>query len=1074
MKKLSLLFLLVLTISAQSVFAGAGVYNGWVTIGETTYNLGTAAVALNNADLGAFTHGSSKSITYTEADVWRDNNNGNICSAQLYYKITGTGSTSYTGTDKSTGSMGYYQHINNTNKDIWRLSTVTSNSDILSGLSPGTYNIAFWISATGSTTNNACSEYLYLNNTGSNYVATFTINPVVTFNSNGGTGTMANQSVTYNTATELSANSFTRTGYTFNGWTTNADGTGTVYANKANITITANTTLYAKWKAVPTITSVTSSPGSSSQTYKGATITITGTSLLDFTTVKLGGSGGTTITGATKTATSITFTVPDGTTGGTVYLSDGTYSYTSTESFTNLGYISTATTGNWSATGTWLGSSVPVSTDKATIALSTKVTLDGDYTIANLTINGEFDNGTAKTLTIASGGTLKNDGTFTKGTGTVAFAGAGTVSGTVDFNKVVINGGVNFGDNSTISGSLDISTGGYVNTKAPKYAEGSTLKYNTGTDYVASTEWYSNTIPASFPAQGIPYNVMIGDNSTTSDLKFASTQYRYAKGNLTISKDAVLNLSSSSGGDLKLGGDFDNKGTFNSNGRAIFFNGTAKQTVSSTTIPLTIAYVINDNDVDLTISSPLTSTNIENNGILNIPSGVTIITNTVSGTKVTTNVKQDLSSIRNWYMSSPVTSTALPTASTGTLTLYSYPEISTSQNTSGEGYTAGNYWETVTTGSFTKGKGYIVLPSAVSTVTFAGTLNTGSVPSGTLTRTPANPKAGFNLVGNPYPSCVNVRTVINTTAALEKTIWYRTRNTNYVFQTYNTTSNVGTLNNVADGKITGTVPPMQAFWVRVAKDYTSASFSFENSMRSHLTSHTDTLNAFKVKAVVAENKILRLNVANTTSSDETVLYFNANASDTNDIYDSNKWLNNGTTTPNLYTTVGSEKLVINGMNAIPYDVEIPLTVEGNPGTYTFTASEFSNFATDDKIQLIDKVEGTTDLNLGNHQFSIADGEDTAGRFSIIFRSAGSTTAVDTNSSKGISIYSNSNGIHVSLNNTLDENASVRVFNAVGQQLVNQHLTNRATTVNGNFNPGVYVVKVSNGIAACSTQKIVIK
>jgi len=167
-------------------------------------------------------------------------------------------------------------------------------------------------------------------------------------------------------------------------------------------------------------------------------------------------------------------------------------------------------------------------------------------------------------------------------------------------------------------------------------------------------------------------------------------------------------------------------------------------------------------------------------------------------------------------------------------------------------------------------------------------------------------------------------------------------------------------------------------------------------MRSHITSYADTLNAFKVKGIVAENKILRMSVANATSSDETVLYFNANASDTYDNYDSHKWLNNGTTVPNLYTTVGSEQLVINGMNAIPYNVEIPLTIQGNAGTYTFTESEFSNFAADDKVQLIDKIEGTTDLSLGNHQFSIADGEDTAGRFSIIFRSPGSTSAVDKN------------------------------------------------------------------------------
>ena len=81
--------------------------------------------------------------------------------------------------------------------------------------------------------------------------------------------------------------------------------------------------------------------------------------------------------------------------------------------------------------------------------------------------------------------------------------------------------------------------------------------------------------------------------------------------------------------------------------------------------------------------------------------------------------------------------------------------------------------------------------------------------------------------------------------------------------------------------------------------------------------------------------------------------------------------------------------------------------------------------------------------------------------------------MNSNTNRGISVYSLKNGINVTVNAELSEHATVSVFNAVGQQLVNQHLTNRSTTINGNFNPGVYVVKVSNGTAN-TTQKIVIK
>ena len=56
------------------------------------------------------------------------------------------------------------------------------------------------------------------------------------------------QKVAPSTATPLLSNPFTREGYDFTGWTTAADGSGTSYADKANITLTADTTLYAQWE----------------------------------------------------------------------------------------------------------------------------------------------------------------------------------------------------------------------------------------------------------------------------------------------------------------------------------------------------------------------------------------------------------------------------------------------------------------------------------------------------------------------------------------------------------------------------------------------------------------------------------------------------------------------------------------------------------------------------------------------------------------------------------------------------------------------------------------------------------
>lgn len=74
----------------------------------------------------------------------------------------------------------------------------------------------------------------------------------VAFNANGGTGTMNSQTFTYDQSANLTANTFKKSGYTFNGWNTKSDGSGTSYNDKAsvkNLATSGTVTLYAKWTA---------------------------------------------------------------------------------------------------------------------------------------------------------------------------------------------------------------------------------------------------------------------------------------------------------------------------------------------------------------------------------------------------------------------------------------------------------------------------------------------------------------------------------------------------------------------------------------------------------------------------------------------------------------------------------------------------------------------------------------------------------------------------------------------------------------------------------------------------------
>ena len=76
----------------------------------------------------------------------------------------------------------------------------------------------------------------------------------IAFDANSGSGSTAGiNSVLYTADTKLTTNGFSKTGYTFNGWNTKADGTGTAYADGATVsklsaTNGATVTLYAQWK----------------------------------------------------------------------------------------------------------------------------------------------------------------------------------------------------------------------------------------------------------------------------------------------------------------------------------------------------------------------------------------------------------------------------------------------------------------------------------------------------------------------------------------------------------------------------------------------------------------------------------------------------------------------------------------------------------------------------------------------------------------------------------------------------------------------------------------------------------
>ena len=308
----------------------------------------------------------------------------------------------------------------------------------------------------------------------------------------------------------------------------------------------------------------------------------------------------------------------------------------------------TAATGPWTTAGTWTANAVPpTALSLGSVTIAHNVTSFGANALASsITISAT---GTlvasANTLTISNNSnvtTFTNTGTYTaSGTHLVAFTGTGThtISGTQTFQNVTTSTGVNFGASSTIStsGTFQINAGGFASTNAPTYATGSSLIYNAGGTYTAGTEWTSNALTG----QGVPSNVTIGNGVNTTLSFGAANLYRQARGNVSVSASSGLTLSSASGGDIRIGGNFTNNGTYTHSTRAITFNGTAAQTVSGTLSNGTAAtniltFVTVDNTAaDVTFSSNTNiggSLAVTGSSRLNIGTTTMVINSTVIAT----------------------------------------------------------------------------------------------------------------------------------------------------------------------------------------------------------------------------------------------------------------------------------------------------------------------------------------------------------------------------------------------------------------------------------------------------------
>ena len=175
---------------------------------------------------------------YRDINAWKPGNSeqSGLIFDYYIYNRDGTLVNSYTNvTNETSGTVtreyGYTGKINNIRTNVTGAHYTTNNI-----------------------TNTGASEFTWTYNTTTAielYSAWNTY--TVAYNANGGSGTTASSSHTYNTAKNLTTNGFTRTGYTFLGWSTSSTATSATYTDGQSVSNLTSTnggtvTLYAVWQ----------------------------------------------------------------------------------------------------------------------------------------------------------------------------------------------------------------------------------------------------------------------------------------------------------------------------------------------------------------------------------------------------------------------------------------------------------------------------------------------------------------------------------------------------------------------------------------------------------------------------------------------------------------------------------------------------------------------------------------------------------------------------------------------------------------------------------------------------------
>jgi len=624
--------------------------------------------------------------------------------------------------------------------------------------------------------------------------------------------------------------------------------------------------------------------------------------------------------------------------------------------------------------------------------------------------------GTAPYTYSITAGALPTGLSLTNGT----IAGTPTASGTFSFTVTATDA-----FNSTGSQAYSLAIAAPAVTAV-------TWTGSVSTDWFTANNWTPNTVPSTTISATIPTAPTGG---RFPNISAGTAQAR----NFTLNSGASLNQS---GGTLVVAGDLTNNGTFQPTGGTVTLgnstlsnlfgssntrfwnltvgpNGTQQSTSASTSVQRLLLlngnFATNGNSFTLLSSPNLTAQVTNNPGVvtgnvtvqrfidpsLNPNLGYRHISTAVSGQTVSSLATGNFSPVVN-----PAYNTsAQPGTTTPFPTVYGYDQSRLATTTNNlSTFDKGWFSPSATSDALNVGQGYTALISGNQTWAFTGPLNNGTQTLTLARNTGATAnESGLSLVGNPYPSPLDWRQVVNNGGLSN------VDGALYVFQSNDPTNPyTGQYGVYANGF--GTVSPIlaqgQGFFVRVTQGQTSGTLTFANNQRP--TTYTATT-YYRTAAETRPLVQLSLKAAGSATGDDAFVYFEQGSTEGFDSqYDARKLPNPSGL--NLSTTVGSEQFSIDGRPAIgTVQRVIPLAV-GVPaaGAYSLSPAQLLNLDTT-PVYLRDKQTGAlVDLaQQPTYQFTVSNASALiTSRFELVFSPQQALATVPAALAQQVALYPN--------------------------------------------------------------------